>query len=601
MPDRHGIALWPGVNGFISCTYTCSQGISPGIATLEIPEQDVSKIASFGDLTITDGFGGITLRRCRVAHIDFVREGGRRIVLHIADRRWQWRYGAITGSWNVIDPYPDPDLFPPGQFVAAGGPYAPGTFRPAHLLMADCLTAMNETNFLIAPAPSVPIPAEWDEEPPASALADLADTVGYRVCFKVGSDRVLIAPAGLGKSLPSELPIISESPSVGLPTRPATIQLVGGETLFHDYLRLEAVGFEPNGAIKHIDKLSYRPATGWTHCPPDTFSTVQATAQMNQREAIDLAKSCIWRTFRVKMVDVSTGRGPGPNVGGFGLVRDRKQIILRTQMYSQTKQANGQPDTSPPFVEGSIFIQQEDRRLQNGLDQVVGNCDALSGDRLPRTPSIDSGRGIVTFERQCFRFQSVAGKGHWTEPELYLSTGFNIRNIIGQIPVKFLRGGTVALNDLGCPPEVLRHPELVLIWQTLRNMTSDRTVKLTSSNIDDLIPPADYYLAQANAKYEITGATSRTYAGIFPIDLDGAVSQVTWRVGGGSPATTTASLNTEHDPYVPLFPERRKTEKLQALGGRSVAANLAELAPPPTAKHKRTTPEEKYPDPPPGA
>ncbi len=30
----------------------------------------------------------------------------------------------------------------PGEFTIAGGPYAPGTYRPAHLLMADCLAGV---------------------------------------------------------------------------------------------------------------------------------------------------------------------------------------------------------------------------------------------------------------------------------------------------------------------------------------------------------------------------------------------------------------------------------------------------------------------------
>ncbi len=65
-PDRHGRALWNGVSGMISASYSCSHGISPGIATLTFPDQDVRKIQPAGTLTITDGVGTVSLPRCKV-------------------------------------------------------------------------------------------------------------------------------------------------------------------------------------------------------------------------------------------------------------------------------------------------------------------------------------------------------------------------------------------------------------------------------------------------------------------------------------------------------------------------------------------------------
>ena len=42
--------------------------------------------------------------------------------------------------------------------------------------------------------------------------------------------------------------------------------------------------------------------------------------------------------------------------------------------------------------------------------------------------------------------------------------------------------------------------------------------------------------------------------------VDGAIRQVTWTVGGGQPATTRASLNTEHAYYLPSYPEKRRND-----------------------------------------
>ncbi len=44
---------------------------------------------------------------------------------------------------------------------------------------------------------------------------------------------------------------------LGLPARPGAIKLVGGPTLYADWLPLEAAGLEPNGTVKPIDELSF--------------------------------------------------------------------------------------------------------------------------------------------------------------------------------------------------------------------------------------------------------------------------------------------------------------------------------------------------------
>ena len=73
--------------------------------------------------------------------------------------------------------------------------------------------------------------------------------------------------------------------------------------------------------------------------------------------------------------------------------------------------------------------------------------------------------------------KEVKAEGAGVEaPVLYLLTSFKIRAVVGMMPTKFLAGGTLAgLIDLNCPPEVLRHPELVLHWSTTRR-AADRTV-----------------------------------------------------------------------------------------------------------------------------
>lgn len=592
MPERMGVALWPGVTGFVSASYTVSHDAGAGVASLEIPEQDVTRIRSFGDLVISDGFGSVTLRGCRISDIGFSASpsGARTVVLSIVDRRWQWRYGAISGQYNQLDPFPDPDLFPPGEYVIAGGPYAPGTYRLAHHLMADCLVQMGERKLpLIDPAPAVPVPVQWDDDNPADALSGLAAQVGYRLVYQPNADRVLLAPAGRGAALPSNLPIVSASAALDLPERPSTIILSGGPTVYHDALALMPVGEEKSGLIRPIDKLSYAPANGWATCNAATMFQARATQELSAEEARDLARRHVWRTFRVKMVDVVTGLGPGPNVAGFGRVRDRAQIVLLPSIYDATRSIAGQPDTRPAECFGRVRICNVSGAVAPDLARAFDHTQ--NGPTLPWRPTIDTARGLVTFPRQMYQSATVGGVTTLSAPDLYLYTGFQIRSVVGRVFDRFRHGGTLAgLPDLGCPAEVLKHPELVRIVHAQRR-EEDRTLKFLTDNTAELLPAAAYYLNAANAKYGIGAAEDRTYAGIVPIDPDGAITQVTWSVGGGQPATTRVSRNSEHATYLPSFPERRRVVQLRALANKADVGARALQAPPPARPYVSQNPE----------
>lgn len=591
-----GVAAWPGAVGFISCQYTCSHGITPGIACLEIPEQNVNNLKSYGTLVITDGNRKINLPRCRIVSINYQQStsGGRSIVLSIADRRWMWQYGFIIGNWNQVDQYPDPSLQPPGQYWLQGGPYVPGTYRLASDLIADCFAAMRETNYLISTPPNVPLPVQWDADNPAQALQGILDHIGYRICYQPATDTVLVAPAGQGRTLPDNLPYTTNHPSVSLPTKPNVIQVVGGDSLFYDQLLLEPVGMDYDGSFKPLDQLSYAPETGgmdtvfggvlggWGNCPPSTMGTVQATSQLTKLQAIELAKQYVWRTFRVKMVDVSTGKAPGPNVAGFGPIQARQQIILQPSIVGSTKELNGQPSSKPAFVTGSVYVAGMGGGVNFGInkDIVAGNTAQFCVVPLPWEPTIDVLRQLVMFPRQMFIQQSkplVFGTFSTKifPPIIYLYTSFKIQDIIGRVPVKFFfganySGGIVSgsdddssdiqpgLPELGCPPQVLRHPELIYTSIALRDQNK-KVVSLTD-NLTDLTSTAQYYLDSANAQYNPQLALDRTYGGVWPISPDGAIRQVTWRVGGGQPATTQASMNSEHNFFIPQYPERRRNE-----------------------------------------
>jgi hypothetical protein len=54
-----------------------------------------------------------------------------------------------------------------------------------------------------------------------------------------------------------------------------------------------------------------------------------------------------------------------------------------------------------------------------------------------------------------------------------------------------------------------------------------------------------------------------SYAGFRPINLDGAIQQVTWALDESGFARTRASRNREELLYVPSYKERRAMEKVR--------------------------------------
>lgn len=246
MPDRHGQAIWPGVNAYQACTYTCSHGISPGVAQLTMYQQP-SAPAIAGDLVFTDNFTTITIRNCKV---DTLRDrGGGVWDLMILDRRWKWKeLSAVSGWYNQFDPF---------------SKYLPYTMRTPLALAELCLKAMGEKNYrIILPNVAVLPPVQWDYAVPANALASLCDSLGCRVILRLDTDTVLIAPLGSGELLPTTGSIRSDCPELDLPERPDSLVVVGQPTRHDVRLLLEAVADDWDDVIRPNDALDYAPGRG---------------------------------------------------------------------------------------------------------------------------------------------------------------------------------------------------------------------------------------------------------------------------------------------------------------------------------------------------
>ncbi|AWM38127.1 hypothetical protein GobsT_37800 [Gemmata obscuriglobus] len=262
-------ASWPGVAAVESCTGTVSHGITPGVFVMSTYPQTAAPRA-FGDLVLSDGVRAAVFRGCKLDAVSG-RAGpdGQTFTLTILDRRWRWRYGAISGRYNQLD---------------KRGKLVPWTIRSPQELAELCLKAMGERNYVINlpagltaaaganleqylragedfPQSLTNPPTVWDLIPPAEALARLADLYGCRVIYQPFADRVVVAPLGAGGPL-TDFPCESIAPNVDGPETPSAVGVAGAPVRVQMRLLLEPVGKEWDGSYRPVNELSYAPQGG---------------------------------------------------------------------------------------------------------------------------------------------------------------------------------------------------------------------------------------------------------------------------------------------------------------------------------------------------
>ncbi|HTU21793.1 MAG TPA: hypothetical protein VMG10_27390 [Gemmataceae bacterium] len=261
--DAYGVAIWPGVESFEHCIYTCSHGMSPGVAILRMQPQDAPP-DEFGDLTLTDGNETVIVPDCKVQSLKVeMDDHGFYWLVEILDRRWRWKdLGWINGCFNQLAPLGNQHLIP-------------WAIRSPSELAELCLAAMGETDYVLQLPPGIDYPGafyptyiinvsgvnppvNWEGIPPAQALQQIADRCGCRIIYQLSTDSILIAPVGNGNPLPPGS-IAKNLPSITTPKAPSGVGVIGAPTRYQGRFALTAVGKEWDGSYWPINLLSYAP------------------------------------------------------------------------------------------------------------------------------------------------------------------------------------------------------------------------------------------------------------------------------------------------------------------------------------------------------
>ncbi len=312
MSSPQGLVTYPGLVDFTKADYTLSQGISPGVCTIEMPQELVGDLEPFGDLTFSYGDSSITLRDCTVDLANIGQSlGGYIARVNILDRRWRWKFGYVSGHFNLRMPTGNnADEGLNSQARAVDGDATkirPGTEATPQQMAILCLQKMGEQNYDVSALPNAARPEiDWSYTNPAEALQSLCEELGCRVVLWLDDDSVRIVTIGQGNGLPDNDAVTFVSEGVNPPETPSSLLLVGGPTVYQGLIPVEAVGVDLDGSIKPIDALSYAPTGGWANSGAalDDFTFITSA------KAKPLAEKCIYKMWRLAMpIEVPSNEG----------------------------------------------------------------------------------------------------------------------------------------------------------------------------------------------------------------------------------------------------------------------------------------------------
>jgi hypothetical protein len=364
---------------------------------------------------------------------------------------------------------------------------------------------------------------------------------------------------------------------------------------------------------KWVADLTQAPGPGgqrsWRFCPPPLFPTVQATDRLSYGEAVAKAQKSVFKWYRIVNLDPYHGSAP-LKLPWVGKIQRLQQVILE-----ETKVAQVEPS---PRIPGA---QDKNNPIRGALPPVflmpgVGGIDVIGNGVLPWFYDGYSRDQPATVTGSVYK--GVSGQPLWTGSDFNTPADSRVFVDFSIDPywqvVKFSDfvwkhpGAANGSAYVGVPALTLEtackvtHPETgaFLRWEEVLPLgglapvewslhddvqvgvvgiygDKDRRNRLTGvgfSFLDDAKGRAGYYLRGMAARYQLPTSDTRQYIGIYPIDPDGLVQQVTYSLGGRG-ATTMVSTNTEHAITIPPYPARRLAENL-APNRQAAMANIVE-------------------------
>lgn len=568
MTAEQGLFSYPGVQSWESFEGTDVSGISPSVFMLRmypqygIPEPD-------GDITLTYGGNTIVIRDAHIDRADFEEgSGGQTVSVRFLDSRWKWQFYEITGRYNIRLPnnFIDPDHEKTPQQLAT-----------------LCFQAMQETNFDVSALPDDARPEiDWDHVRPAEVLAQLCDELGCRIVPRRSTGSWVIVVTGVGAELPDGgIPYNDYGAGIDPKETPDYLKIVSAPMSFQVCLELEPVGKDIDQAWKPLKDLSYR-LSDW---PVDSYGFGRDPKQqpdisverVQQPDGTlispqELAVQTVFRSFRIssKPQNVATSTDRDGNdvfyLPGFDGYVTRKQLIPINELVEAYTDSNGREFKRASLMFGEWYGDHGEN-LGNynpgtRLD-VQATHAGMTEERATFSLSVDpveTDKTIITTSKVMCYMVRIDNNSWFTAARMFLVCTVNVRDPKTWQLVRYektLRIGSGA-NPKFCQTIIKNDikPWTITAYDKYGQVNPRIPLRHNRAEVEQ---QCDYYLDSIARTFETSASERKTYFGLYCIDLDGAIAQVTYRIGKQG-ADTIVSRGTEHNYDIPSYEQRRQRD-----------------------------------------
>ncbi len=604
MSTPQGLATFPGITQIMSASITLGHGISPSTARITMAPQP-GAISETGMLSFFIDSTTINFPDCKVDQGSYERnEGGEFWHLTLLDRRWKWRFGQISGRYNVWRENATLQNGDPVGFSGSG--LVADTERTPRELAELYLEAMGEVGYDVSALPNdTRPPVEHDFDNPAEALAELCENLGCRVVLRI-DNTVSIVRVGSGASLPTEQ-LLEDSLTIDPPEKPDAVAVVCGPSYFQVDFPLEAVGLDrdqtsggdPSDTLKPLAELSYKPPGGWSTVDLPLFFDLSNNESEDDVTGLrSLATKSVFRYYRIKL----PVKVPGYDGPDGGLITRLEQVLPLFEEQVVTAVENHDAAPLPASVFGVWYPGLDEQANTAVALTAQGNSPPAAGaEGTYKSPfynrgfTLDMARGLVIFSEPVYRNATPSEAKVTPAPaQLVLRTKCQVRDAETLSLVRHVHERSTG-GSLGTSPQYIRREELVVshvptydpaTYALETTSTTDpRVVSSVSSTADEVNAAADHYIDSAIDEYAQPEPRQVQVAGLHPLNLDGVIQQITYSVGGAG-AMTTIARGSEPSHIATSHGERRYSEMTRGaiaqarrarggLGGRATRREAA--------------------------
>lgn len=612
---NYGQFSYPGIGAYESFSLTDVSGISPTRIVVQFLPAFGLPDAN-GDIVLQYNSYKIVLPNCRLDSYEYRADSGGQVAQAVfLDERWKWKDAAITGNYNIRFP---------NNFVDPNHEIDPQT------LVSMCFDALGIKSYDVSQLPNDDRPyIDWNYANPAQEAANICDKYGCRIVPIRSTGTWTVCVTGNGAALPDGYPYTDAGQGIDPKEIPDYIKIVSAPIRYQFAVRLEPAAVDVDLAIKKLNELSYCPRPfdvspfgmgNWAFDPSNIPANRIRQPDGTLKSPQEFARESLFKTWRIydpapygqfttanaKKTRVSKPVWPSPNqasivVPGYPTKVFRKQMILSNELVTSYTDPYGELHKRPAFMFGQYIGDQAGCISMNypfgrRIDAQTKNYFEVSKeDRRSfnlNVHPVDSDRTTVTTSNvMVYRpvpYSIDVQQSAKTSPSfdlqntypidaarLWLMCAVQIRDLTNWQPIRneFLYQVGDGTNQNFCHVEVKND---ILPWYVMEypNLQQDRdrfgkdlTPGTLTNNYDEVYRQSLYY-AQQLAQYYVTQSTAcRTYIGLFPIDMDGALQQVTYR-GSSRGYDTIVSRNTEHNFDISDYAERRQRDGRHDIASR---------------------------------